>query len=82
MFMQSAEQLSAELYDRAVPDWGGEIDIYREFACKAKGTSCYFPFEMKHLLARTGFDEPIVYGDFFKHPLSENSSDMIWAARK
>jgi hypothetical protein len=43
---------------------------------------CVFRFEMEHLLARTGFEERIVYGDFFKNPLNERSSDMIWVARK
>lgn len=41
---------------------------------------CAFPFEMEHLLARAGFTECIVYGDFFKHPLDENSPEMIWVA--
>lgn len=43
---------------------------------------CVFRFEMEHLLARTGFEEHLVYGDFFKNPLNEQSSDMIWVARK
>jgi ubiquinone/menaquinone biosynthesis C-methylase UbiE len=43
---------------------------------------CLFPFEMDHLLARTGFNERVVYGDFFKNPLGENSPEMIWVARK
>jgi hypothetical protein len=46
---------------------------------------CVFRFEMEHLLARTartGFYTRTVYGDFFKNPLDENSSDMIWVARR
>jgi ubiquinone/menaquinone biosynthesis C-methylase UbiE len=43
---------------------------------------CVFPFEMEHLLARVGFENRAVYGDFFKSPLSETSSQMIWAVRK
>lgn len=43
---------------------------------------CVFRFEMEHLLARAGFEERIVYGDFFKNPLQESSSDMIWVAKK
>jgi hypothetical protein len=42
---------------------------------------CVFPFEMEHLLARVGFAEKVVYGDFFKNPLLESSSEMIWLAR-
>lgn len=43
---------------------------------------CVFRFEMEHLLRRVGFEDRVVYGDFFKNPLSETSSDMIWMARK
>ena len=42
---------------------------------------CVFRFEMEHLLARTGFQNRIVYGDFFMNPLNEDSSDMIWVAK-
>ena len=41
-----------------------------------------FPFEMEHLLARTGFEHRVVYGDFFKNPFSDSSPSMIWVARK
>jgi ubiquinone/menaquinone biosynthesis C-methylase UbiE len=47
-----------------------------------KALHCVFPFEMEHLLARTGFVDRVVYGDFFKNPLNENSPGMIWVARK
>lgn len=43
---------------------------------------CVFRFEMEHLLARVGFADRVVYGDFFKNPLSETSSGMVWVARK
>lgn len=43
---------------------------------------CVFRLEMGHLLARVGFEERIVYGDFFKNALGEDSSDMIWMAKK
>ena len=43
---------------------------------------CLFPFEMDHLLARTGFVDRVVYGDFYKNPLGENSPNMIWVACK
>ena len=43
---------------------------------------CVFRFEMEHLLARVGLEERLVYGDFFRGPLSETSSEMIWVARK
>lgn len=44
------------------------------------GIHCVFPFEMKHLLARQGFQEVAVYGDFLKNPFQEQSSEMIWVA--
>ncbi len=43
---------------------------------------CVFRFEMEHLLARVGFEERTVYGDFFKNALGEDSSEMIWVVRK
>jgi ubiquinone/menaquinone biosynthesis C-methylase UbiE len=48
----------------------------------SKMLHCVFPFEMEHLLARAGFVDRVVHGDFFRNPLSENSPDMIWVARK
>ncbi len=43
---------------------------------------CVFRFEMEHLLARAGFDIEAVYGDFSKHELRDDSSQMIWVAHK
>ncbi len=41
---------------------------------------CVFRFEMEHLLARVGFLIQAVYGDFFRQPLQDESTDMIWVA--
>ena len=41
---------------------------------------CVFRFEMEHVLARVGFTADAVYGDFSRHPLADNSTDMIWIA--
>ena len=43
---------------------------------------CVFRFEMEHLLARAGFTVEAMYGDFFRNPLTDESRDMIWVARK
>lgn len=43
---------------------------------------CVFRFEMEHLLARAGFEVQSVYGDFFRHELTDQSTDMIWVARQ
>jgi SAM-dependent methyltransferase len=43
---------------------------------------CVFRFEMEHLLARTGFSLDDLYGDFFRNPLDDKSSNMIWVAHK
>ncbi len=43
---------------------------------------CVFRFEMEHLLARVGFAIEAVYGDFFRHPLEDKSSEMIWVAQR
>ena len=42
---------------------------------------CVFRYEMEHLLARVGFAVDAVYGDFYRGPLMDASSDMIWVAR-
>ncbi|MGD8791660.1 MAG: hypothetical protein PVF47_03840, partial [Anaerolineae bacterium] len=41
-----------------------------------------FRFEMEHLLARAGFRLEAVYGDFWRGALRDESSEMIWVARK
>jgi len=43
---------------------------------------CFFPFEMEHLLARSGFSIDHLYGDFNQDELSQESSEMIWIVRK
>jgi hypothetical protein len=40
-----------------------------------------FRFEMEHLLARAGFEVEAVYGDFFRHELQDESTEMIWVVR-
>ncbi len=43
---------------------------------------CVFRFEMEHLLARVGLEVEAVYGNFFRQELQDESSDMIWVAKK
>jgi SAM-dependent methyltransferase len=42
---------------------------------------CVFRYEMEHLLARVGFAVDAVYGDFYRGPLMDTSSEMVWFAR-
>jgi hypothetical protein len=63
-------------------EMGEDGSILRTWERKPLALHCVFPFEMQHLLARTGFNDPVIYGDFFKNPLGENGPDMIWVARK
>lgn len=42
---------------------------------------CAFRFEMEHLLARAGLQVEATLGDFFRQPLGDASSEMIWVAR-
>jgi ubiquinone/menaquinone biosynthesis C-methylase UbiE len=42
---------------------------------------CVFRFEMEHLLARAGFAVEALYGDFFRQPLADGNSEMVWLAR-
>lgn len=39
-----------------------------------------FPFEVEHLLRRTGFNVEAAYGDFFGAPLQQGSPAMIYVA--
>jgi len=43
---------------------------------------CVFRFEMEHLLKRVGFEIEHVYGDFSRQELRDDSTEMIWLARK
>lgn len=43
---------------------------------------CLFRFEVEHLMARVGLDARAVYGDFGGRPLADDSSQMIWVARR
>ena len=40
-----------------------------------------FRFEMERLLARAGFSVEVVYGDFHRQELRDDSSEMVWLAR-
>ena len=42
----------------------------------------FFRYEMEHLLARCGFKVTELYGDFDKSPLSDDSPEMIFIAKK
>lgn len=42
----------------------------------------FTPREMEHLLYRCGFTDCCAWGDFEGRPLSENSTEMIWHARR
>jgi len=43
---------------------------------------CVFRFEMEHLLKRVGFEIAHLYGDFSRQELRDDSTEMIWVARK
>jgi len=43
---------------------------------------CVFPFEMEHLLARTGFEIETVYRNFFRETLADESTEMVWVAKR
>lgn len=43
---------------------------------------CLFRYEMEHLLQRAGFTLCALYGDFERHPLQDDSSEMIWVCKR
>jgi SAM-dependent methyltransferase len=55
--------------------------VLHSWQSKPKALHCVFRFEMEHLLARAGFEQRIVHGDFFQNKLGEDSSEMIWMAK-
>ena len=61
---------------------GKDNSVIQRWERKSMALHCVFRFEMEHLLARTGFEIQAVYGDFFKNELNDESSEMIWVARK
>lgn len=42
----------------------------------------YYPFELRHLLARCGFEIDAVYGDFARTPFSDAAREQVVIARK
>jgi hypothetical protein len=61
---------------------GKDNSVLHRWERQPMALHCVFRFEMEHLLARTGFEIQAVYGDFFKNALNDQSSEMIWVARK
>jgi len=59
---------------------GGQV--VERWQTQPRRLHCVFRFEMEHLLARTGFSVEAVYGDFFRHALADDSTEMIWVAAK
>ncbi len=41
-----------------------------------------YRYEMEHLLARTGFEVESLTGDFFEASFGEQSTEMVWVARR
>lgn len=68
------EQRIFEVVDGA----GRVVDrFYRVFCLR-----WIYRYEFEHLLARTGFEVLALYGDFNRSPFDEQSSEMVWIARR
>lgn len=61
---------------------GEDNTVIQTWERKPMPLHCVFRFEMEHLLARTGFEIEALYGDFYKNELNDESSEMIWVARR
>jgi hypothetical protein len=70
--------IAQSVWEEVDPD-GQVVDRWQN---KPARLHCVFRFEMEHLLARVGFEIEATYGDFFRQPLGDGSSEMIWAVRK
>ncbi len=69
-------------YLQAFEELGPDGSILNRWDFEPKVMHCVFRFEMEHLLARVGYEILAVYGDFFEHELANDSSEMIWVARR
>ena len=61
---------------------GADGEIISRWDTGAIRLHCVFRFEMEHLLKRVGFEIEHIYGDFFRQELRDDSTEMIWIARK
>jgi SAM-dependent methyltransferase len=59
-------------------DDGGVVNRWKTLPMRLH---CVFRFEMEHLLARAGFAVEALYGDFYRYPLLDKSTEMIWSVR-
>ncbi len=57
-------------------------DRHVESAEAALELRMVYRFEMEHLLVRAGFEVEALYGWFDERPVTEESREMIWVARK
>ena len=56
--------------------------VLHRWEWEPKHFHCVFRYEMEHLLARVGFEDTRVYGDFLQNDLGNDSSEMVWVARR
>jgi ubiquinone/menaquinone biosynthesis C-methylase UbiE len=73
----SQTAISQTLWEE-VDEKGQVLDRWQTSAVRLH---CLFRFEVEHLLGRVGYVVQAVYGDFGRHALEDNSSEMIWLAR-
>ena len=70
------------IYYQIMEELGSNGDILNRWEFEPKVMHCVFRFEMEHLLARVGFEILAVYGDFLKHELNNDSSEMIYVVHR
>jgi len=61
---------------------GADGQVLRRWDTGPHRLHCFFRFEVEHLLARAGFVVEALYGDFFRGALADESSEMVWVARR
>jgi ubiquinone/menaquinone biosynthesis C-methylase UbiE len=61
---------------------GADGEVVNRWETQPIRIHCVFRFEIEHLLARARFAIEAVYGDFFRQELGDESSEMIWVARR
>jgi SAM-dependent methyltransferase len=79
----SYEPASQTAISRALwEEVGADGQVVDRWESAAVPLHCVFRFEMEHLLARAGFAVDALYGDFFRGPLLDTSSEMVWLAKR
>jgi len=77
-YLTARQEIDEQRIEEALSDEGAVISrVYRNLRLRY-----VFRYEMEHLLALSGFAVEALYGWFDRRPFAEDSSELVWLARK